>query len=61
MIDLENFVTKSVHPAAQGSYLCLLIDTKWGLLPQWQGSQTAQAPSPGLQGFMEAGKETWGV
>lgn len=60
MIDLEHFVTKSVRPAARGSCLCLLIDTKWGLVPQWQGSQAAQAPSPGLQGFMEAGGEAWG-
>lgn len=43
MIDLEHFVTKSVHPLAPGSCLCLLIDTKWGLLPH---SETEKSGSP---------------
>lgn len=61
MIDLEHFVTKSVCPAARGSCLCLLIDTKWGRVPQCQRSQVTQVPSSGLQGFMKAGEEARGT
>lgn len=53
-MDLEHFVTKSVHPAAPGSCLCLLIDTKWGLLPHSlteRAGRPGKASSPGLQCF----------
>lgn len=63
MIDLEHFVTRSVHPAAPGSCLCLLIDTKWGLLPRSvieKSGNLAGLHFPDLQPFARSSRGSTG-
>ena len=57
MIDLEHFVTKSVHPAAPGSCLFLLIDTKWALC---HGDREVRQPGLLCRAGEEA-QDRWGV